>query len=149
VPNAPSFTTNNVRSLDELRTWLATSREEILEPALPIVDPHHHLRETAHGRYLLPELGDDLASGHNIRATVFVDSQTLHRTTGPAVLAPGRRNRIRAAEPRHGNARELPRGIHAPASSAISISLSAQRCAKHWRRISPPVKAASAASAIR
>ena len=86
MPNAPSFTTNNVRSLDELRTWLATSREEILEPALPIVDPHHHLRETAHGRYLLPELGDDLASGHNIRATVFVDSQTLHRTTGPEFL---------------------------------------------------------------
>jgi len=53
---------------------------------LPIVDPHHHLRETAHGRYLLPELGDDLASGHNIRATVFVDSQTLHRTTGPEFL---------------------------------------------------------------
>jgi len=88
VPKAPSFTTNNVRSLDELRTWLATSREEILEPALPIVDPHHHLRETAHGRYLLPELGDDLASGHNICATVFVDSQTMHRTAGPAVLRP-------------------------------------------------------------
>ena len=88
MPNAPSFTTNNVRSLDELRTWLAASREEILEPALPIVDPHHHLRETAHGRYLLPELADDLASGHNIRATVFVDSQTMHRTTGSAFLRP-------------------------------------------------------------
>jgi len=88
VPNAPSFTTNNVRSLDELRTWLAASREEILEPALPIVDPHHHLRETAHGRYLLPELADDLESGHNIRATVFVDSQTMHRTTGSAFLRP-------------------------------------------------------------
>ena len=88
MPKAPSFTTNNVRSLDELRTWLAASREEILEPALPIVDPHHHLRETAHGRYLLPELADDLASGHNIRATVFVDSQTGHRRDGPAVTRP-------------------------------------------------------------
>ena len=88
MPNAPSFTTNNVRSLDELRTWLAASREEILEPALPIVDPHHHLRETAHGRYLLPELADDLASGHNIRATVFIDSQTSHRSDGPAVMRP-------------------------------------------------------------
>jgi predicted TIM-barrel fold metal-dependent hydrolase len=88
VPNAPSFTTNNVRSLDELHGWLAGGREEILEPALPIVDPHHHLRETAHGRYLLPELSDDLASGHNIRATVFVDSQSMHRADGPVVLRP-------------------------------------------------------------
>jgi len=88
VPNAPSFTTNNVRSLCELDGWLAGAREEILEPGLPIVDPHHHLRETAHGRYLLAELAHDLASGHNIRATVFVDSQTLHRTTGSALLRP-------------------------------------------------------------
>lgn len=88
MQNAPSFTSNNVRSLDELRTWLADSSEDILEPALPIVDPHHHLRETAHGRYLLPELAEDLASGHNIRATVFVDSQTMHRVDGPAVLRP-------------------------------------------------------------
>ena len=88
MPSAPSFTTNNVRSLDELRGWLEGSREGILEPGLPIVDPHHHLRETAHGRYLLPELADDLASGHNIRATVFVDSQTMHRTAGSAVLRP-------------------------------------------------------------
>jgi predicted TIM-barrel fold metal-dependent hydrolase len=88
VHNDASFKSNNVRSLDELRTWLAGSSEEILEPGLPIVDPHHHLRETAHGRYLLPELAEDLASGHNIRATVFVDSQTMHRADGPAVLRP-------------------------------------------------------------
>ena len=88
MQNVPSFKSNNVRTLDELRTWLAASCEEILEPALPIVDPHHHLRETAHGTYLLPELAEDLASGHNIRATVFVDSQTSHRIDGPAVLRP-------------------------------------------------------------
>jgi len=88
VQNGPSFKSNNVRSLGELRTWLANGTEDILEPALPIVDPHHHLRETAHGRYLLPELAEDLASGHNIRATVFVDSQTKHRADGPAVLRP-------------------------------------------------------------
>ena len=37
--------------------WLDRSREEVIEPDLPIVDPHHHLvdrPETA--RYLLPEL---------------------------------------------------------------------------------------------
>jgi len=88
APNTPSFTTNNVRTIDELRIWHAASNEEILEPELPIVDPHHHLRDTVHGRYYLPELAADLASGHNVRATVFVDSQTMHRTDGPDLLRP-------------------------------------------------------------
>ena len=85
----PEFKTNNVRTLAELKVWQAGGAQEaILEPALPIIDPHHHLRDTAHGRYLLPELAEDLASGHNIRATVFMDSQTMHRTDGPALLRP-------------------------------------------------------------
>ena len=37
--------------------WLALCHEEILDPGLPIVDPHHHLVDRANtGRYLLPEL---------------------------------------------------------------------------------------------
>src|SRR5262249_4712911 len=37
--------------------WLDRRREEIIEPDLPIVDPHHHLVERPEtGRYLLPEL---------------------------------------------------------------------------------------------
>src|SRR5690349_1030364 len=44
--------------------WLALRREEILEPELPIVDPHHHLVDRANtGRYLLPELLDDINGG--------------------------------------------------------------------------------------
>ena len=88
MQSEPSFKTNNVRSLAELRAWHAGSREEILDPARPIIDPHHHLRDTAQGRYHLPELAEDLASGHNVRATVFVDSQTMHRTDGPELLRP-------------------------------------------------------------
>ena len=84
----PEFRTNNVRTLGELKLWLDGAPEAILDPALPIIDPHHHLRDNPHGRYLLPELAADLASGHNIRATVFIDSQTGHRTDGPAVLRP-------------------------------------------------------------
>lgn len=63
--------------------WLSRTREyEILEPGLPIVDPHHHLwdRET---RYLLDELLDDTNSGHNIRATVFVQARSMYRADGP------------------------------------------------------------------
>ncbi|MBI3369822.1 MAG: hypothetical protein HY021_15630, partial [Burkholderiales bacterium] len=37
--------------------WLARQvPEQILEPALPIVDPHHHLWDRTGNRYLLDEL---------------------------------------------------------------------------------------------
>ena len=88
VHDAPSFTVNNVRTLRELTAWQAHAGEPVLDPELPIVDPHHHLREGAHGRYHLPELAVDLAGGHAIRATVFIDSQTRYRTDGPALLRP-------------------------------------------------------------
>ena len=41
-----------------LKAWLAKRpHEEALEPALPIIDPHHHFWDTPQrGRYLLPEL---------------------------------------------------------------------------------------------
>lgn len=85
---ATAFKTNNVRSLSELNAWQAGTAEAALEPALPIIDPHHHLRDGESGRYHLPELAADLAGGHNVRATVFIDSQTMHRASGPAVLRP-------------------------------------------------------------
>src|SRR4051794_37367289 len=52
--------------------WLALNREPILEPELPIVDPHHHLidRPATSGVYLLPDLLADTGTGHNITATV-------------------------------------------------------------------------------
>ena len=52
--------------------WLALRQEEILDPRRPIVDAHHHLWERPSGRYLLDELRADLGSGHNVRATVFI-----------------------------------------------------------------------------
>ena len=36
--------------------WLALTREEILEPGLAIVDPHHHLWDFPSHRYLLQDL---------------------------------------------------------------------------------------------
>ena len=52
--------------------WLDRRREEIIEPDLPIVDPHHHLVDRLEtGRYLLSDLLADLGSGHNISATVY------------------------------------------------------------------------------
>src|ERR1700687_5839951 len=66
--------------------WLAKQREEILEPELPIVDPHHHLWSHPGSVYLFPELVADLSSGHNLRATVFEECGSMYRADGPEEL---------------------------------------------------------------
>lgn len=68
--------------------WLALHQEDIIEPALPIVDPHHHLWDRSGSRYLVHELYEDLNSGHDIRATVFIQNRAMLRADGPAELAP-------------------------------------------------------------
>src|SRR5205823_12135506 len=69
--------------------WLALRQEEILEPDLPIVDPHHHLVDRANtGRYLLPELLADTGSGHNITATVYLEWLSMYRADGPVPMRP-------------------------------------------------------------
>jgi L-fuconolactonase len=84
----------------------AAIREPILEPDLPIVDPHHHLWDrpsamvaalatSKHGfsrviervpRYLLDELNADLGGGHNVRATVYMECGAFYRADGPAAM---------------------------------------------------------------
>ena len=66
--------------------WLDQHREEILEPDLPIVDPHHHLWDRPGNRYLLPDLLADTGSGHRIAATVFVECRAMYRACGPDEL---------------------------------------------------------------
>ena len=68
--------------------WLERRREAILEPDLPIVDPHHHLWDRPGWRYLLPELLADTGSGHNVVATVFVQCRAMYRADGPVELKP-------------------------------------------------------------
>lgn len=79
--------------------------EDILEPDLPIVDPHHHLwdrtaavqamPQLAHGfmdiirnipRYLFDDLLKDLRSGHNIRGTIYMECGAMYRAGGPQAL---------------------------------------------------------------
>jgi L-fuconolactonase len=69
--------------------WLARHVEDVLEPDLPIVDPHHHLVERPEtGRYLLLELLADTGSGHNIIATVYLEWLSMYRATGPVEMKP-------------------------------------------------------------
>ena len=63
--------------------WLAQYTEEVIDPKRPIVDPHHHLWDRGGQRYLIEELSSDIASGHNIIATVYVEARSMYRATGP------------------------------------------------------------------
>ena len=58
--------------------WLAKHPPEaILDPELPIIDTHHHLWDRPDHRYLLDELLADLATGHNIVATMFLECRSM------------------------------------------------------------------------
>src|SRR6266446_6370557 len=73
---------------DPREDWLALRTEEILDPDRPIVDPHHHLWDRGGQRYLIEELAADIASGHNIVATVYVEARSMYRAGGPEALRP-------------------------------------------------------------
>jgi predicted TIM-barrel fold metal-dependent hydrolase len=69
--------------------WLASRKEAALEPDLKIVDPHHHLIDRPEsGTYLLPDLLADIASGHNVVATVYLEWLSMYRADGPVEMQP-------------------------------------------------------------
>jgi len=68
--------------------WLALRREEIIEPGLEIVDPHHHLWDHPGNRFLLDQLLADTGSGHKITETVFIECGSMYRADGPVEIKP-------------------------------------------------------------
>jgi predicted TIM-barrel fold metal-dependent hydrolase len=68
--------------------WRALRREEILEPALPIVDAHHHLWQRGSSRYLVDEYLAEAQAGHDIRASVYVECGSFYRRRTSALMAP-------------------------------------------------------------
>jgi len=73
--------------------WLDLVKEEIIEPDLPICDPHHHLwdrnsHQPIQPRYLLDEILEDINSGHNIVSTVFIECGAMFKTDGPEHMRP-------------------------------------------------------------
>jgi predicted TIM-barrel fold metal-dependent hydrolase len=68
--------------------WWGQRKEEILEPALEIVDPHHHLWDRDEHRYLLDQLLADTGSGHNITHSVFIECGAMYRADGPPEMKP-------------------------------------------------------------
>jgi L-fuconolactonase len=73
--------------MPDTAAWRALTVEPTLEPALPIIDPHHHLwQRSADDKYLLADVLADVDTGHNIVATVFIEFRTQYRTEGPDEL---------------------------------------------------------------
>jgi len=68
---------------DPREDWLAQLTEEVMDPARPIVDPHHHLWDRGGLRYMIEDLAADIGSGHNVIATVYVEARSMYRAQGP------------------------------------------------------------------
>ncbi len=68
--------------------WLNGVREDILDPGQPIIDPHHHLWRARPDPYLAPDLAADAATGHDVRATVFIQCGSAYRPDGPEEMRP-------------------------------------------------------------
>src|ERR1700730_5386711 len=97
--------------------WLAKqARESILEPDLPIVDPHHHLWDHANHRYLLDELLADTGSGHTITATVYIDCRSMYRADGPPEMKP-----VGETEFANGVAAMSASGVYGPTRACAGI----------------------------
>ena len=68
--------------------WLALRKEDVLDPGRVIVDPHHHLWDRGGQRYLLDEITSDIASGHNVVGTVYVEARSMYRAKGVEAFRP-------------------------------------------------------------
>ena len=69
--------------------WLDQVAESIIEPDLPIIDPHHHLwPEGGALPYNIDTLAADTGSGHNVVGTVFIECHADYRPDGPRHLKP-------------------------------------------------------------
>jgi predicted TIM-barrel fold metal-dependent hydrolase len=95
--------------------WLALRTEPAREPALPIIDAHHHLWELPDKVYRVNDLLDDMSGGHNIRATVFIECKTHYDAVAPAGFEPLGEVRFACDEARKAQAL----GAHAKVAAAI------------------------------
>jgi predicted TIM-barrel fold metal-dependent hydrolase len=98
------------------REWLDRRKEPILEPELPIIDPHHHLLQRPGWRYLLEDLLLDTGSGHNIVATVYMEAHSMYRDQGAVEMQP-----VGETEFANGAAAMCSSGIYGKARACAGI----------------------------
>jgi predicted TIM-barrel fold metal-dependent hydrolase len=103
--------------------------EEVIDPELPICDPHHHLWDRQGHRYLLDELLADTGQAdahgacHNVRSTVFVECASMYRADGPEALRP-----VGETEFVNGIAAMSASGGYGPTRGAAAIVAFADLC---------------------
>lgn len=96
--------------------WLRLREEAPVDPAQPIIDAHHHLWDKPGSLYLLDEILADMASGHNVVATVFVEGKEGYLSDAPPKLRPLGETRLvagiaEAGDERSGGERRVAAGI--------------------------------------
>lgn len=81
----PDPAQERIRRWDE---WLQQRVETAVDPALHVVDAHHHLWDRGGHTYLAPQYLADLAHGHQVLAAVYVECLAGYREQGPEPLRP-------------------------------------------------------------
>lgn len=76
------------RTVLPLKRRLEGRDEPILDPELPIIDSHHHLYDRPPVRYMFDEYLADANAGHNLVASVYIETLAMARTRGPDALRP-------------------------------------------------------------
>lgn len=76
---------SNLQPYPQLR---AGRDEPILDPDLPIVDAAHHLFDRPALRYMFDDYLADVRAGHNIVASIYVETLAFARRDGPDLLKP-------------------------------------------------------------
>ncbi len=67
--------------------WLDQVVEDIIEPDLPILDPHHHMWPQGQGLpYTRDDLHRDADAGHNIVKTIFMECGSAYNRDAPEHL---------------------------------------------------------------
>jgi predicted TIM-barrel fold metal-dependent hydrolase len=114
-PSRPPTQFGRIHRPDD--AWLARQPSEaLLDPALPIIDTHHHLWDRPDYRYFLDEFLADVRTGHNVVATVFVECHAMYRATGPEAFRP-----VGETEFVNGMAAMSASGLYGPTRVAAGI----------------------------
>ena len=100
----------------ELDAWLELTKEEVLDPSLPICDPHHHLWDKPGDRYMIDEVTADMGSGHNVVQTLFVEVDSMYRASGSDAMRP-----VGEVEWARGIGAQSDSGIYGPIKIAAGI----------------------------
>jgi predicted TIM-barrel fold metal-dependent hydrolase len=90
--------------------------EPILDPGVAIIDAHHHLYDRPGRRYLLDDYLSDIGSGHDVVASVYVETLAFARPDGPEDLRP-----LGEIEFANGVAAMSASGSYGPARVAAAI----------------------------